>query len=507
VLYRARKKHAVLKLTPHIPATEDSERGAYSILLLHSDWGTAGESGLLADCENAIVRLDQLREAGCLPEYVKRNLGRRTVSEAHLNNTGEPAEAPTAVTEADFDDYATEAFEAAEENENEEAIYIPPADGLPEVSMATNTWMTNTPPTKMAYLGNWINNLKAKTQASNTHSKSLTTVQALARKLDPTLHFAIENADAEQDMLDKLIETCNVAQADVVKTAEPYLTSAGSGQMIMLLSGEGGTGKSHIINILTTMTQICHGKQEGRFGSVCKAAPTGGAAYNIGGMTWQSATGKCNFKAFKMSTKLTSNTINRLRKDFKGCKFFIIDEISLLSLEDINEINCRLQLAMDNKLPFGGLHVLLAGDYYQMRTMSGKPVFTATENWNRNQKYGFSNAAAGRDIFTKHLTHFKMLTQNVRAQATGGEPSPLALCVAKIRIGDTSGTVLETINQQCTQGHAHAMHVAHPLAVWICPTHAKIAVVNKNHAAKLTRNGGKQVIPCSLNHIHLYILE
>jgi len=96
-------------------------------------------------------------------------------------------------------------------------------------------------------------------------------------------------------------------------------------QMVMFLSGEGGTGKSHVIHLLTLLVQTIHGKTEGRFGSVLKTAPTGGAAYNINGFTWQSALGKTDFKAFKQGQPLSQTQLNKLRHDFLGTVFFVLD--------------------------------------------------------------------------------------------------------------------------------------------------------------------------------------
>ena len=500
--YVARRKHAVLKLVPHIPATETTERSSYSILLLHSDWGTAGESRLLGDCQTAIFRLAQIRDT--LPEYVLRNLGRKNVSEGHLDNTGEPVE-DVEVNETDFDEYAAESFanmdifeNTADESDDDQPqvqVEVPQIDDCDaEPLQATNKMLFNTPISQMAFLNNFVSNLKVKAEATASNGNRLTEAEVKHVMENPGWYFAVANKDKKQDILDTMIATCNERQADTVNVVRSHLEGTNPKQMIMFLSGEGGTGKSHVIKILTLIASIHHGKQQGRMGAVCIAAPTGGSAHNIGGMTWQSACGKCTFdKSFKDLTSLAPSAINKLRKDFKGCKFIILDEISLLCLEDINEINCRLQVAMENKEPFGGLHVLFAGDLYQMRCMGGQPVYTATENWTLKQKDKFCTADAGRKLFTSFLTHFKMLTKNVRAQSTEGEVSVFANVVSKIRLGDTSGDVLETINTRCTTGIQQAMRLAHPSAVWIAPTHKNIKEINEAYAQKLSAEGGKLV--------------
>ena len=493
VYYSARRKHAVLKLVPHIPAAEVTERSAYSILLLHSDWGFEGEEGLLGNCDNAQVRLSEVFTT--LPAYVQRNLDRTKVSEAHLDNAGEPAEVDEEVDEEDFDAYAAESFEnlAVDDDFDEEPSELQLS--LPNVPVGTplsttSTMLVNTPVSQMAFLNNFVHNMKLKSALASSNTNRLTEAQVIHRIENPSTHFDIENVDEEHDMVQKMIESCNERQADVVHCARQHIEGTIPTQMIMFLSGEGGTGKSHVIKILSMLTRIFHGKQQGRMGAVCLAAPTGGSAHNIGGMTWHSATGKSTFTKFMGSEAITPRSVNKLRVDFKGTQLLVLDEISLLCLEDVNEVDVRLQLAFDNPAPFGGIHVLFAGDLYQMRCISGMPVYTDTEKWTIKQKQCYRHALAGRRMFTTFLTHFKMLTTNVRAQSTEGQINLFAEGVSKIRLGDTSGDVLELFNSRLTLGMQEAMRVAHPLAIWIAATHKVIASINEAFARKLTAEGG-----------------
>ena len=48
-------------------------------------------------------------------------------------------------------------------------------------------------------------------------------------------------------------------------------------QIIGFISGQGGTGKSEIIRILTEMANLTYGKSEGIYGKTINVAPTGSA--------------------------------------------------------------------------------------------------------------------------------------------------------------------------------------------------------------------------------------
>ena len=75
---------------------------------------------------------------------------------------------------------------------------------------------------------------------------------------------------------------------------QAYLDGSRRKQLIGFVSGEGGTGKSFLIDALYLFCQIEHGKTPGLFGPCLKLAPTAAAAHNIGGFTWQSALGCSN---------------------------------------------------------------------------------------------------------------------------------------------------------------------------------------------------------------------
>jgi hypothetical protein len=161
----------------------------------------------------------------------------------------------------------------------------------------------------------------------------------------------------------------------VYQEATFYISGEHGGQLIMFLSGEGGVGKSKIISDITKYTQILYGKTVGYFGSVVKTAPTGGAAFNIKGHTWHSALGTSGIGRHTQKAQLTDKAISTLKKNLNGSVLFVLDEISLLGLEDLSEISYRLCMATGvMEKPLGGLHVILAGDFYQMKTISGTPI-------------------------------------------------------------------------------------------------------------------------------------
>ena len=73
-------------------------------------------------------------------------------------------------------------------------------------------------------------------------------------------------------------------QLDVINTYEKYLKNNPfcsnhnkDKQIIGFISGQGGTGKSEIIRLLTEMANLTYGRSEGIYGKTINAAPTGSA--------------------------------------------------------------------------------------------------------------------------------------------------------------------------------------------------------------------------------------
>lgn len=154
------------------------------------------------------------------------------------------------------------------------------------------------------------------------------------------------------------MEVCKQQQAiDLINSGEN-----------IFLTGAGGVGKSYVIKKVTTPNTLL-------------LAPTGIAALNIGGST-------CH-KAFKLPLGLpTDKDKSFVHKDlkslFSGNKVtrIIIDEVGMLRTDVLELINTRLQKVKGNKLPFGGIQMVLVGDFFQL-----EPIVNYQERTRFNQLY------------------------------------------------------------------------------------------------------------------------
>ena len=126
-------------------------------------------------------------------------------------------------------------------------------------------------------------------------------------------------------------------------------------QFLLYLGGIGGVGKTHLIRAFMFGLSILR-----KHSDVLVTASTGAAAANIDGATYHSALGFGN----NGNQPLRQATRSRLSHK----KIFILDEISMVSLENLIQINERCNAIWDlnreSNTVFGALPVIIfLGDF------------------------------------------------------------------------------------------------------------------------------------------------
>ena len=117
----------------------------------------------------------------------------------------------------------------------------------------------------------------------------------------------------------------------------------------MILYGEAGTGKSKLINAVRGLIP-----DECKIGCI-----TASAAYKIGGSTLDSLFGLTTTN----NLELSNNQKEKIRERFKKIKVIIIDEFGMLGLFKFRKISSSLEQSLDPSKDFGGISIILAGDF------------------------------------------------------------------------------------------------------------------------------------------------
>lgn len=133
----------------------------------------------------------------------------------------------------------------------------------------------------------------------------------------------------------------------------------------VFLTGAPGAGKTYVLN------QYINYLKEHDI-EVAVTASTGIAATHIGGMTIHSWSG---IGVKKILTDWDVDAIESkkyLWKRFDKTKVLVIDEISMLSAHAIDSVNKVCKAFKRNNLPFGGMQIVLVGDFFQLPPVTGK---------------------------------------------------------------------------------------------------------------------------------------
>lgn len=146
------------------------------------------------------------------------------------------------------------------------------------------------------------------------------------------------------------------------------------GRPNVLLLGPGGVGKSEVIKMIMR-------RADEASMLVCLTAMTGVAAYNVGGQTLHRALG------LGLARGEPRQIVKGIQKRpakmavIRALELLIIDEVSMLGLELFNKVDEVLRIVRRNRTrPFGGVQVLMSGDFLQLPPVRGEWVFQS-DGW------------------------------------------------------------------------------------------------------------------------------
>lgn len=182
------------------------------------------------------------------------------------------------------------------------------------------------------------------------------------------------------EMLDdeyrKIIQSLNKKQKEYFNHVLHYIKTKNQ-PIYNFLSGGAGVGKSVLLKALYQALLKFYSHKPGENPDNCQVlvcAPTGKAAYNVGGLTVHSAFNIPADQGFKFKP-LDMQQLLSYQTKYKNFKMVFIDEISIVGKRMFNFINLRLQEIMGSTEPFGGVSVIAFGDLFQLKPVMDSWVF------------------------------------------------------------------------------------------------------------------------------------
>lgn len=202
----------------------------------------------------------------------------------------------------------------------------------------------------------WIcaddNNENIEDTLKNAHGENYIIVeskQKVSKRAAKPPEIEEEDDDGDNENLNKITELINKGEN-------------------LFITGYAGTGKSYILNKLKKKFQID------------VTSTTGLAAVNVQGQTIHSwaGVGICNKPIRDVVEKILQRS--KLKKQITECKILAIDEISMLDARTFDYIDEVLRHLRDGSKPFGGIQVLLFGDFFQLPPVEKESGFCFNSN-------------------------------------------------------------------------------------------------------------------------------
>lgn len=141
----------------------------------------------------------------------------------------------------------------------------------------------------------------------------------------------------------------------------------------VFLTGPAGSGKTYVLN-----EYISYLKQSGV--EVAITASTGIASTHINGMTihaWSGLGIKSSLTDYDLENMMEKQY---LYKRFEKTQVLVIDEISMLSGNQLTMVEWICRTFKHNDKPFGGMQVILCGDFFQLPPITKSSFGESTEN-------------------------------------------------------------------------------------------------------------------------------
>jgi hypothetical protein len=227
--------------------------------------------------------------------------------------------------------------------------------------------------------------------------------------------------------------TLNKEQRRAFTIIANHASSGASAQLKMYLGGMGGTGKSQVIKALIELF-----KKRGEAHRFVVLAPSGTAAALLNGATYHSflginTRGKDEDGAIRTSE---AASINDTRERLKGVEYIFIDEVSMIACNELYAISSKLSsVTQAHDLPFGGMNMILAGDFAQLPPTGGNALYVHMNHDNGPPSTPFAQQKAIGKLLWHQFTTVVILKQNMRQNKSGGPDAALRSALENMRYG------------------------------------------------------------------------
>lgn len=305
--------------------------------------------------------------------------------------------------------------------------------------------------------------------------------------------------------------------AEESATAVRRVMQAVRARQNVFITGAAGTGKSTLLRLLASDMP-----------DTPVLAPTGVAALRAGGQTIHSY-----FRLERGVQRIGADGVDRPVALYRAVSRLIVDEVSMVRADLLDQIDAILRRARECDLPFGGVQLIVCGDLLQL------PPVVTREEAALFYRYGYFGphmfdanvtSTAGLNVIELDRVHRQSDSSYVRIlnAVRAGDSSPPTLARLNRRVlrgavvnGQASLTVaihrlqVETLNQQrlhelraplvTYRGLRERAFPAHdlpaPLELHLCPGARVMFVKNDTEGGRWVNGSLGHVLECRRDHV------
>ena len=196
------------------------------------------------------------------------------------------------------------------------------------------------------------------------------------------------------------------------------------------LSGRAGCGKSAVLNCVS---KYIRSKANQNFLKV--GAPTGTAAFLVKGNTLHSLFQLPINKSKGVIKEKSGDALRELQETFKGTELIVIDEKFMIGQYTFYMIDARLRQAIPERAnqPFGGVSIILMGDFAQLSPVRDQPLFMPPDENNNSKTSANPQVLSGYHLFMRHFSENSLIFDEVMRQ--GPDQKEFKECLDRLANG------------------------------------------------------------------------
>ena len=225
-------------------------------------------------------------------------------------------------------------------------------------------------------------------------------------------------------------------------------------QLKMYLGGMGGTGKSQVLKALIEFF-----KERNESHRIIILAPTGSAAALLNGSTYHSVLG-ISSEGNRTRNEQTSqrNVCERL----DGVEYIFLDEISMVACHELYQISASLAKARNmTEIPFGGLNMIFAGDFAQLKPVFGSPLYSQTVGTSIDAAMSVRSqqSAIGKALWHQ-ITTVVILRQNMRQNTQSANDAKFRSALENMRYAQCTQEDIDFLKTRIAGKNANQPNLA-----------------------------------------------